>query len=71
MKIKSLCDVYYVYELIFNFWLDTGLVARPDLGPDITVDYFMLSYGSLNGTMAMWKKVPGAEELFKCSRRWP
>lgn len=68
MKIKSLCDVYVAYQQLFDFWIDTGLVARPDLGPDITVDYFMLSYGSLNGTISMWKSVPGSEMLFKCSQ---
>lgn len=67
MKIKSLCDLYYVYLAIEEFYLDSGLYSRPDLGPDVTADNFFISLSTLNDTLAMWKKVPGSDGLFKCS----
>jgi len=67
MKINTLCDLYYVYQLILDFWFDSGLFTGPTVGSDRTADFFFDSYYSLNSTMEGWRKVPGSEEMFRCS----
>jgi len=66
MKIKSFCDLFIAYNAISDFFIDSGLYARPDLGPDSTADHFFISYSYINETMALWKGIPGSQGLFKC-----
>lgn len=67
MKIKSICDLVTVYNAIFNFYVDSSVGERGDVGSLPALNYFISSYNELGNLVAYWKKRPGSENMFKCS----